>query len=1369
MFSGNGVFLAAALMHAASQGPGVNADAGTGRYIVQFADPPVVSFEGIQSSDKTWLLEPTAPALLGKSRIAADSAPVKAYRKHLMQRHDQELERISVDLGRKLNPLHRFEYVFSGVSLKLSPDEADQLRGMPGVARVVQVGAWRRMTDAGPTWIGAPQAWEATGSKGEGVVVGVVDSGINWEHPAFADIGGDGYNHSNPIGRTLGLCGNAQVQCNDKLIGVYDFTEEGTRIGRDLDGHGTHVASTAVGNIRSSNVQGVTSSLVLDVSGVAPHANLISYKVCLQDDPDTPDDEGFCLFDAILDAIDQATADNVDIVNFSIGGPTSSPWTDVQTIAMLDARGAGVLTVTSAGNDGPEPDTMSSPANAPWMLTAANSTHNRGFLNTVQEMTGGNANPPGDLTGVGFTGAFGPARIVHARDFGNALCGAGDPELQPLCESHTGSSNPFPPGTFNGEIVVCDRGTYGRVEKGFNLRAAGAGGYILANTANQGESIVSDDHCLPAVHLGRNDGDRLRSWLSAGGDDHRGVISGQTQVFSPALGDQVSSSSSRGPDRNVPGILKPDIAAPGSNILAASHIAGESSFKSGTSMAAPHVAGVAALVLSTTPGLSPSQLHSILTTTALNDGMVDSDGQSPADGFDVGSGRVRAEEAVRGALYLDVSRQEFLSANPTSGGDLEALNMPYLVSDSCLGSCSFTRRVSGLVGGATWTATIEGPASGEVTPSTFELAAGEDRNLIITLEPGSESLNAWVTGYVVLEPSDPTLATARIPYQVFSDPGNLRPLALLSTDQSRGSADILLGGLVALPSAEYQTLGLAKGRDLARTLGEDTTNQDPYDSLTNGVFVETVNLNQDGGVVYARIVPQNNRDIDLYVGRDTNGDGQADESEQLCESITPQSQEQCVLEDARAGTYWILVHNFASVTPGTADRVRVRLGAASPTDTGLVATGPGSVKSAGPTFPVRVIWDRGDMAAGDLWFGALQPKASRQPGLGKVGTTIVELERVADGSAGSQGLPDLDDRESLALVPGEPVKVSLAPFQGHGRMFLDVPDSATSLSVNASGSHEFELSVVRDDAVFTAPDLPLVSGIGSPQAFATSNGASTQLNVSGSELLPGRYYIVPVNSGNIAQTMDLTVELIHDGRTITPVQGLWFNPARDGSGFNLNLSDDQLIIEWYTYLEDGTPTWYLAQGEFPPAGDQWAADLLFFNWDDSTGAAVDVGEVVLTFESPSDLVFSYQVNGFSGSEPYTAIVPDISCASNGTAVEQTGLWFLPDRPGFGYSILSLAGQQVHINYLYDSLGFPRWVLGQGADGNQTLELSQFSGFCPACAFSPVSSVPVGSNAVVFDSSQAGDIATAVTFAGPLSGDWGEAGAMSNLTPTISCD
>ena len=232
--------------------------------------------------------------------------------------------------------------------------------------------------------------------------------------------------------------------------------------------------------------------------------------------------------------------------------------------------------------------------------------------------------------------------------------------------------------------------------------------------------------------------------------------------------------------------------------------------------------------------------------------------------------------------------------------------------------------------------------------------------------------------------------------------------------------------------------------------------------------------------------------------------------------------------------------------------------------------------------------------------------------------------------------------------------------------------------------------------------MPTVVGLDSPAASAS--GSSVEIELSGSELNPGRYYIVPVNSGNIAQTVDLAVSLEHTGNTLTPVQGLWFNPARDGAGFNLNLSDDQLIIEWYTYLEDGTPTWYLAQGDFPPAGDQWTADLLFFNWDDSSAAGVDVGEVVLTFQSPTDLLFSYQVNGYSGSEPYTTIVADTSCASNGSAVEQTGLWFLPDRPGFGYSILSLAGQQVHINYLYDGLGFPRWVLGQGVDGDQTLEL-----------------------------------------------------------------
>src|SRR5262249_28758278 len=148
--------------------------------------------------------------------------------------------------------------------------------------------------------------------------------------------------------------------------------------------------------------------------------------------------------------------------------------------------------------------------------------------------------------------------------FGNALCGIGATEgVNP-----TGATNPFAAGTFHGEIVICDRGVYARVEKGYNVKAAGAGGYVLANAPSDGESIVSDNHFLPAVHLGYTEGVQLKGWVAAGGAP-AGTIAGVTAQLDPSFGDILDATSSRGPYGFGGGILKPDLTAPGDNILSA--------------------------------------------------------------------------------------------------------------------------------------------------------------------------------------------------------------------------------------------------------------------------------------------------------------------------------------------------------------------------------------------------------------------------------------------------------------------------------------------------------------------------------------------------------------------------------------------------------------------------------------------------------------------------------------------------------------------------------------------------------------------------------------------------------------------------------
>ncbi len=1364
------VFLTLAATGAAARDP-AKPEVLPGRYIVEFTDPPVALFDGRRAADGSWLMAPTR---VKSGRLEPEADSVKEYRAYLKRESSKALASGAGRLARDLIPRHRFDLLTNGVSLDLTAEEAGALAGVDGIKRIYPVTVQRPSTDSGPVWIGAPQAWGASGTMGEGVVVGVIDSGVNWDHPAFADVGGDGYDHENPRGRQFGLCGNAQVRCNDKLIGVYDFTQEGARLGRDTDGHGTHVASTAVGNVRTSNVVGNTASIQLDVSGVAPHANLITYKVCLADDPATPEDENFCVLDAILAALDQIVVDQVPVVNYSIGGSSSNPWEDADTRAMLAARAAGTLIVTSAGNSGSDPGTITSPANAPWMLAVANSTHNRRFQNVLDSMTGGNAAPPSDLVGVGFTGAFGPAPIVYAGDFGNALCGAGEAELQSSCDAHTGRSNPFAPGTFNGEIVVCDRGTYGRIEKGFNVRAAGAGGYVLANTAAQGESTVSDDHCLPATHLGQRDGDQLRAWLNAGGEGLSARIAGQAVVVDDALGDRVSASSSRGPDAFVPGVIKPEVAAPGSNILAAGLTGNTSSFKSGTSMASPHVAGSAALLLGLRPDLTPSQLHSLLVSSAVNNGMVDSNGTSLADAFDVGAGRVNPEAALRAGLTFDITRREFDLADPDLGGDPGSLNLPTLASSRCVGSCSFVRRVQALDGGD-WSARVvsDDGVTGQVTPASFSLAAGESQSLTIELDvTGAAAIGGSVTGSVVLTPAAADVASQRIVFQLTAAAGDLPEVLRLTTASNRGSEQVELAGLVALPQASFDTLALDRANVLNRSLAADNTNSDPYDNVAQGAFFVTRQISEAGSLLYAQTGAESPAtDLDLFVGRDLNGNARPDAEEELCRSTSPTAVEVCLTTIDEPGRYWVLLQNWRASETGVIDAVTLTVAAPTPSsERSLVATGPGSVAFQ-QSFPVRLAWDEGQMAPGELWVGALLPRASdNQLALG---TIPVALTRVSDGSNGSAGNPDLLTRAPLLMRPDQPVELTLSPHQGHARLFIDVPASATALTLDLEAPGDIQWELRSQARAFDPPSVVPVDS--AAQVVASGSGGGRTV----APVTAGRYYLVPINQSGSHQRMTVSMALERqpprqlqgaDGQAGNgPLPGLWFNPARDGAGFNLNQVDNQLILEWYTYLEDGTPTWYLAQGAYTPGDDFWEAELSQFSWDGASARATVMGAVSLVFESASSGIFNFQLHGRSGSEPYQVIISDLSCSSNGATVARTGLWFVPALPGFGYSILSAGGDQVHVNYLYGPTGLPRWVLGQGSALDETVPLAQFSGFCPSCAAVPVSSQPVGENLLIYDSSVAGSVDTLLQFAPPLSGSWEQAGALSNLTPLPECN
>ncbi|MDX6484880.1 MAG: hypothetical protein QOF43_33, partial [Gaiellaceae bacterium] len=471
-----------------------------GGYIVQLADPPLASYTGGVTG-----LQPTNPATIGAVKLDPRSPASRAYLNYLTQRQTAFQTTLGTTLGRTVTATISYKYAFDGLFIPLTSSEAAVVSQLAGVKNVEASRTLELQTDVGPAWIGATSIWDGSaaggvrGTMGEGVVVGDIDTGINHDHPSFAATGGDGYTVRNPRGTYYGLCApvTGAPFCNSKLIGVYDFT--GTTPEDDNE-HGSHTASTAVGNVIPAAVlHAPTIDITRKISGVAPHANLITYKACTA---------AGCLNQLTTQAIDQATADGVDVINFSIGGGSRDAWSDANGQAFLGARDGGVFSSVAAGNSGPSASTMGSPANAPWVTAVAATTHNRKFVNHLTGMTGG----PADLTGAGVTAGYGPARIVYAGDYGSPLCGTG-----PALPDGSSAVNPFTPGTFHGEIVVCDRGTYGRVAKGNNVKAGGAGGYVLANDQASGDSLIADAFALPGVAVTYRDGLTLKSWLATAG------------------------------------------------------------------------------------------------------------------------------------------------------------------------------------------------------------------------------------------------------------------------------------------------------------------------------------------------------------------------------------------------------------------------------------------------------------------------------------------------------------------------------------------------------------------------------------------------------------------------------------------------------------------------------------------------------------------------------------------------------------------------------------------------------------------------------------------------------------------------------------
>lgn len=820
---------------------------------------------------------------------------------------------------------------------------------------------WPYAHDCSPgvAWINAPLVWYGAlfsppfGTMGEGVVVGIIDTGINPYNPSFFEVGGDGYEHDNPKGKFYGVCDpdnpdyDADFPCNNKLIGAWVLADD-REINVDTDGHGSHVAATAAGNIVYDAAVTLDSGYYLSatISGVAPHANIISYN--------TEKADGSLSGDAIIAAIEQAVMDEVDVINMSLGGGKANPWTDTEYgLPLLAAQEAGIHVAVAAGNDGPGEETVDTPGIIPWLTSVAATTHDICYVNTL-EFVDDDADKA-SISGLALSLGYDAADIVYAGDYGDATC--------------TGSFN----GLFDGQIVICDRGDNARTEKAEHVEANGGGAMIMAEVEPGGKTALIADACvIPSVHIAYDDAEQLKVWLNeaaTAGRTLRGLLTGTEAVSDSMAGDIVTGFSSRGANSVVPEIIKPDIAAPGANIFAPVAEAKGYAVYNGTSMASPHVAGVLALVKGLHPEWSPAEAQSAIMSTSWTDVTTDYVGTA-ATPFDCGAGRINAPLAMRSVLLLDEQTDAFRLADPANSswaeGGLDStpltLNLSAFGGGSCIGQSQWTRQLTNVSEEATrWNVSVVNAEnlSLSVVPDSFELAAGESIELQVTADAADAPLNEWLFGRVVITEEAGRVPTEHFPVAVYPQAFSVPETLEVVSDQINASASWY--NLQTSGGTQITAYGLVAAQQTQELMSSDPTPAD-YTNDDGGVVWLTVDVPEGALALYVDADSQDSPDIDMFVG-------QQGSDEEIGVSATGGADESVTIMNPEAGQWWIAVQNFAS--DRVDDLVTIRYGVVNEADAGLATLTVTPQNPVTNPFVLTTQWDVPTLESGEYWYGVV--------------------------------------------------------------------------------------------------------------------------------------------------------------------------------------------------------------------------------------------------------------------------------------------------------------------------------------------------------------------------------------------------------------